>query len=302
VRVTYVVGSSHSGSTLLALLADAHPRVASVGETAVKPRVRREGRAQEQRCSCGETIERCSFWRDIVERVHRDGTRAGSTLWSHDYRFEHPWLDALLTRETSMVALRQLRGWMARHAPGYRHRVARIDRANVAFIRAVLSQRRAAVFLDTTKLLTRLTHLLEIPDLDVKVVQLVRDVRGFAASAKKRGHPVHEAAYVWHNDQRAIARALRSMPHERLWVMRYEDLCTRPRQTLARLWAFCGVEPFEVPLPVRASDHHVIGNSMRLKGTIELRLDEGWREHLDANDERSVLAVAGALNRQFGYV
>ena len=88
---------------------------------------------------------------------------------------------------------REGRRWATRHLPRLRARTARVDRANVAFVGAVLRRRNASVFLDTTKLLTRLTYLLEIPDFDLRVVRLVRDVRGFAASAQRRGESVDEA-------------------------------------------------------------------------------------------------------------
>jgi hypothetical protein len=300
-RVVYVVGSSHSGSTLLAMLADEHPDVASVGETAIKPRIRREGRAATQPCSCGSTVHDCPFWQSIFYRVRLQDVHLDGSSWTNDYRFEDRWLDALLTRETSSQILLWLRRRVPGLVPAYRARIARIDRVNVAFIDAVLSHRSASVFLDGTKLLTRLVHLLQIPELNVKIVRLVRDVRGFAASAKSRGLSTVEAAQVWHKDQRAIARVLQTLPAESTLLMRYEDLCAEPGPTLQRLWAFCGVRPFEAPSSVQASDHHILGNRMRMEDTITIRLDESWRTRLTPIEHRDVLTVAGAMNRSMGY-
>lgn len=299
--VTYVVGSSHSGSTLIAFLADQHPLIASVGETAIKRRIRREGRASEQRCSCGHRLDACPFWQSVFEDVSATGITLSTTRWRTDYRFEHPWQDALLTRETSWLAWREARRWATRHLPVLRGRTARIDRANVAFIRAVLERRRARVFLDTTKLLTRLTYLLEIPELDVRVVRLVRDVRGFAASAQRRGESVTGATTVWLNDQAAIERVLVRWPGVRQTLVRYEDFCAEPQATLRRLWQFCGVAPIEPSTAVVAGEHHVLGNSMRMGATITVRLDDSWRSRLAPKDERKVLAIAGSLNERLGY-
>ena len=175
IPVTYVVGSSHSGSTLLALLLDQHPQVASVGETAVKRRIRLAGRAASQWCSCGESLATCAFWQGIFHDVSSTGVRFDADHWSTEYRFDADWLDALLTRETSTFFLRKLRRWASHHLPVLKQRTARVDRANVAFVRAVLTVPGARVFCDTTKLLTRLTYLLEVPELRVNVVRLVRD-------------------------------------------------------------------------------------------------------------------------------
>jgi hypothetical protein len=297
----YVVGSSHCGSTLLAMLADEHPEVASVGETAIKPRIRREGRAAMQPCSCGSTVQDCPFWQSIFYRVGNEGLHLDGTRWNNDYRFENRWLDAMMTRETSVALLLRLRRWVPRLVPAYRARVARIDRLNIALIRAVLTHRGATVFLDGTKLLTRLVHLLQIPELNVKVVRLVRDVRGFAASAKGRGLSTVEAAHIWHQDQRAIARVLRTLPNDSTLLMRYEDLCARPGETLQRLWDFCGVQPFAAPSSVQAHDHHILGNRMRMADTITIRLDDSWRTRLTPGEHQQVLTVAGTMNRAMGY-
>lgn len=267
-RVTYVVGSSHSGSTLVALLADQHADIASVGEVSVKRAIRWERRAGTQPCSCGMTIDDCPFWQALFDDVTATGIPFSVERWRTDYRFEHPWLDALLTRETSFTALRRVRRLAMRTLPVLRPRSARIDRTNLAFIRAVLQRRGASVFLDTSKLLTRLTYLVDVPGLEIRVVRLARDARGFAASAKRRGESAARAATVWRNDQMAIEAFVSEHPGLRTHLLRYEDLCARPVETLRRLWAFCGVRNLEPRTAIEASDHHVLGNRMRMGGTM----------------------------------
>ena len=300
-QVVYLVGSSHSGSTLLAFLMDQHPRIASVGETAVKRRIRWEGRAAAQQCSCGALIEDCVFWQAIFAETDRLGTPVDGRNWQTDYRFDHPWLDALLTRETSSMWTRSIRHAAMRRLPLLASRTSRVDRTNVAFIRAVLRQRQASVFFDTSKLLTRLSYLREVPDIDLKIVWLVRDARAVAASAKRRGGSVDDAATVWLNDQVTIERTLAVGEGTPRLRVRYEDLCADPGATLARLWEFCGVDAVPPSSEIRARDHHILGNSMRMGDTIRVRLDDAWRSRLGDEDERRVLAVAGGLNGQLGY-
>jgi len=195
---------------------------------------------------------------------------------------------------------RSVRHRAMRWLPLLAGRTSRVDRTNLSFIRAVLRQRQAAVFFDTSKLLTRLSYLRDLPDLDLKIVWLVRDARAVAASAKRRGGSVDDAATVWRNDQVAIERTLASDDAPRLLV-RYEDLCAEPGATLARLWEFCGVAGVPPSNEIRARDHHILGNSMRMGDTIHVRLDDAWRARLGDEDERRVLAVVGGLNGQLGY-
>jgi hypothetical protein len=301
-RVVYLAGSGHTGSTLVALLLDAHPAIASVGEAAVKSKIRRRGAQLEQKCSCGALVAECLFWRAIFRRVTEQGIEFGAANWTNDYRCEAALADRLLTLDSSYRPVRALQLWAARSLPFYRARVRRIHRVNVAFIRAVLEQTRAQVFVDTSKLPMRLSHLLGIPELDVRVVTLVRDVRGFAASAKRRGKPVSAAAQAWKRDQVLIADVTRDLPADRSLLVRYEDLCRRPAETLRTLWDFCGVDPIDPPAAVLSRDHHVLGNSMRLAGTIQIQLDERWRDSLGENEQAQVLRIAGGLNQRFGYV
>lgn len=299
--LTYVVGSSHSGSTLLALLADEHPQVASVGETAIKRRIRAEGRAGEQHCSCGTTVAACPFWSEIFADVSARGIPFDVDHWRVDYRFESGWMDRALTRETSSWSRRHVARWMGRNLPGLRRRMTDVDAANVAFVEAVLTRTRRRVFFDGTKLLTRLLYLLDVPAFRINIVHLVRDVRGVAASAKKRGADVAGATQVWLNDQIAIARLRAEYPATEYVCIRYEDLCGSPNDVLSKVWLLCGVDVRPVPTVIETDRHHVLGNSMRMRTTIEVRLDDTWRERLAPDEERRILDVAGTMNAQLGY-
>ena len=52
----------------------------------------------------------------------------------------------------------------------------------------------------------------------------------------------------------------------------------------------------------RVVKDHIIGNSMRLDVTSEIRLNERWRSMLTRQDLRTFDAVAGRINRRYGYV
>lgn len=300
-RVVYLAGSGHTGSTLLAMMADAHPAIASVGEIAIKPKIRRRGADGEQNCSCGSVIAACPFWNDVSARVQGRNLSFGVGQWTNDYRFDNPILHRLFTRDSSQPLIRAFRRWAERSLPGYRERTRRIDRVNAAFVRAVLESTGAQVFFDTTKGPMRLSRILAIPEFDVRVVTLVRDVRAYAASARRRGKSLTGAAETWKKDQLVIRSLVASLSQDRRMLLRYEDLCADPKTTLGRLWEFCGVQRLDLPTRVFSQQHHVLGNNMRMAGPIEIRLDERWRREMAADDQSAVLRIAGSLNREFGY-
>jgi hypothetical protein len=72
IRVIYVAGAGHSGSTLLDVLLASHSRVASVGE------IKTVGRPPARRCTCGvRPWSACPFWSEVDDLVRK---RVGRSL------------------------------------------------------------------------------------------------------------------------------------------------------------------------------------------------------------------------------
>lgn len=301
-KVVYVAGSGHTGSTLLALLLNAHPRIVSVGETSIKPKIRHRGTGAAQPCSCGTAIADCEFWKRVFCRVNELGFELSASRWTNDYRLTHPMLHRVLTKRSSVPGHRQFQNWAASHLPVFRRRMQHADRVNVAFVRAVLEVADADVFFDTSKRLVRLSRLLQLPELDVAVVRLMRDVRGYVASAKRRGYSIADATRSWTQTQSSIAASIANIPAEKKLLVKYEDLCANVSDTMARLYRFCGVDSIDPFTSPKLNRHHVIGNRMRLNEKISVRLDESWRVQLAPEEQQRILAVAGDINRGFGYV
>lgn len=72
IRYAYVASTSRSGSTLLSMLMNAHPDVASIGELGpaygqYAENIRKEGYP----CSCGREIKQCSFWEKIEDHCFK---------------------------------------------------------------------------------------------------------------------------------------------------------------------------------------------------------------------------------------
>jgi hypothetical protein len=226
---------------LLALLMSAHPSVATVGEIAVKPKIRHKGRQLRQNCSCGALVGECRFWQCVFQKVNDQGLDFGPANWTNDYRFTNPLLHRIFTRDSSFALVRAFRSWVERYLPVYRQRITRIDRVNEAFVRAVIETAGAEVFFDTSKGPMRLARLLASSAFDLRVVTLVRDVRAYATSARRRGTSLRDAAETWRNDQLTIRAVTRELSHDRKLGVRYEDLCTNTSDTLRRLHDYCGV-------------------------------------------------------------
>lgn len=299
--VVYLAGSGHTGSTLLALFVDAHPRILSVGETAFKRQIQQRGNTMLS-CTCGASYPECPFWQEVFRGVKEAGFDLSPLNWSNDFRYKNVLAHRLLSRYTSSNPIvRVAQRVAAATLPGHAARMARVRRVNVEFIRTALRVAGADVFFDTSKRAMRLHQMLETAELDVKIIRLVRDVRGYASSAKKRGETVRDAAFAWRHHQETFDLITRYLPTDRVMLLRYEDACRDPQTWLKRIYAFCGVETLNPPEVVVSREHHVLGNNMRRNETIRIRLDESWRSLLSVEEQARAVAIAGTFHASLGY-
>ena len=321
VRLLYILAASHSGSTLLAMLLGSHPDVVTVGElkhTSI-------GDVDRYRCSCGALIRECVFWTGVTDDVRAQGLDFEVGRGMTDFATGAP--DAakrLLKPLHRGPVLEMARDAALACVPGWRSHRARVQARNAALAAAVCRRAGRRVIVDSSKIGVRLKFLLRNPRFDVRILRLVRDGRAVAltymdpalyADASDPGRrgggqggsrdaerlPLERAAHEWRRSNEEAASVLRTVGRDRWLELRYEDLCADPPGTIAKVYAFAGVDPSRASTDFRSQQHHVVGNGMRLDATSEIRLDARWRTALDRNDLVRFEAVAGDLNRELGY-
>jgi hypothetical protein len=300
-RILYVVGTGFTGSTLLAFLLDAHPRIATVGEATGPIADWGDQRAYE--CSCGAPVSECSFWKQVGEEMARRGQRFGPNAW--DLRFElggPPLARLLLTRSLRNNALDATRDALVLRVPGWGDALRERARRNQAFVESVLAVTGAEVFLDASKDPRRAVYLEHLTGLELRVVHLVRDPRGFVAShVKNRGASLESGVRAWKRMLGHARRLEARLGPGRFLRVRYEDLCTRVEDEVGRIQRFAGVEPLPGPIDFRAGAHHIIGNRMRLAGSRQVVLDEQWRERLSPDQRDAIDRRTARGRRLLGY-
>lgn len=295
VSVTYITGISYCGSTLLAVVLNAHPGVVSIGEMGPS----RASATPDYTCSCGERVAECPFFTEVARRMREQGV----DFDPGDMRLRHndngDIFTRLLRRSTGVAALDRLRDAL----PPVRARLDDYARRNEAFIRAALDTSGAQVFLDATKHADRIP-LLQRMNVDLRVIHLVRDPRGYLHSARKHDNTDAESAardFIRGHSQ--IERHLARVPRDHRMRINYETICADPGHWLAQLTLFMGLDAMDVPGDFRAHDYHVIGNRMRNRGDerTTITLDEKWRTTLSEDDIATVARIAGPLARRYGY-
>lgn len=293
----YIHAASHSGSTMLASQLARHPEVASVGELAGTQYRSRPG----YQCSCGAELERCAFWREVSAAMARRGYAYSATTAQTDIRNAPTALARrLLVPRHRGPLLEALRGAGLALVPGARAHLERHQRLMAALVESVLECTGKPVLVDSSKSGVQLKYHLQNPRLAVKLIWLVRDGRGVARSiARNQRTSLEQGAYEWRRRNEEAAAIVRGLDPAGWIQVRYEALCAEPAPTLERLWRFIGVAPERVN--GAAGELHVLGHGSRLKGPAPIRVNEGWRSELSAQDLRQFDGVAGALSRELGY-
>jgi hypothetical protein len=321
-QLAYILAASHSGSTLLAMLLGSHPEVCTVGEL----KATSLGDPAAYRCSCGELIRDCPFWTSVSRRMAGRG-------FNFDVTDARTNIDAGVDRYVRRLLAPLARGGVAEIArdlalaldPSWHRHLRNFQAVNTALVQSLLEETGKRVVVDSSKIGIRLKYLLRNPELDIRVIRLVRDGRavtltytdpaeyadavnparrggGSGASRDDERIPLQQAAREWRRSNEEAAALLASLPPERQLTLSYEELCGSPAAAVGRVFRFLGVAEQTDLAGWRARPHHVVGNGMRFDDSTDVRLDERWRAALDRAALRVFDAEAGALNRRLGYV
>ncbi len=304
IRVLFVGAVPRSGSTVVSDLLNEHPHMVNIGELV---HLWERGVLADNLCGCGRPFAECEFWGKVGELAFGGWDRVSGE------RMRALQLRADRTRHIPALLLPNA-------APIWVTSITQYGAVVTRILRAVLQVSAAPVIVDTSKHVSTALLLRKLPDVDLRVLHLVRDPRGVAHSWTKsvarpeavggelemaRLHPARIGLrWLWFN------WAFSNM--ERLGVpvstVRYEDFVADPAGALDHIFEFAGVEPvadrqLDGSRSLQSSEgHSVSGNPRRLdRGPIRVRVDEEWREQLDPRMGRLVARITGPMLARYRY-
>jgi hypothetical protein len=303
--VVYIAGSGRSGSTLLERALGEIPGFVNVGELID---LYRRTAAHGERCGCGEPFAQCPFWSRVGDRAFGG--------W----------------QEQKLTATRELQGKVARQrrvprllamplaGARFRADVAAYGASYGGLYAAIAAEAGAACVVDASKWPVQALALARA-GLDVRVIHLVRDVRGVAYSLGKREvsrpHAVAGTDVMSHLSPAAAAARWVAVQSQAgllrrcglpLARMRYEEFVRRPRQAVAAALAGIGLSVPPAQLAhigdgrvMLGISHGLSGNPSRFRdGEITLRADETWRASMSRRDRLIVTAIGLPLMLRYG--
>lgn len=307
-KIIYIAGIGHSGSTLLEVLLANQPEIASCGELEALPNALRTTSATQRWCGCRTPIAECNFWKTVCDQ-------AGL------YQQPAPGIDAFRREGGAGISLREqvpffVSSSISRATPGFGSRadVQRYVENNLALFTAfseaqvMEGRQKPAWLIDSSKSPFRLSWLASDPRLEVHVLHIVRHPCQHAMSVLKSQNPLRgvltQAARwsVSHAYTHKIARVSKGVRSYQL--VAYEELALRPVPTIARALVGMGGESQFDEASALAMDrrsHNVAGNAGTRFHSKGVELKESWRNGLSKAHQRIIKTICAPTALQIGY-
>jgi hypothetical protein len=278
---------------------DNHPAIIGTGELSFFAR----GWLIGDYCSCGQPLLSCSFWKEVQsEWLRRTGMTSLETYWHLQQKCErYRRLPLVLTKFVT--------------APGI---FQQYRMSTVELYKVIQDISGACIIVDSSKNPVRALLLAGMPEIDLRLVFLVRDARGYAWSRMKAFEKNHKAGLgrsttsmaVWKSTLQWIAISLFSecvlRKVNNYILIRYEDLISDTQQVLSEIGKFINMELSPVTRLIARGDeleikHISAGNRLRMKKKIRLKKQETWQMHMSANKKITSWILAGWLMKKYGY-
>ncbi len=296
--VLRVVGDDRSGTTVIGTVLGQLPGATFVGEVS---QVWRAFTTADWRCSCGESLGACRFWRDVRATSRVDADFDVDSLRAITER--------LRLRPRALAALaRPTRG------PSFTVYATALARVYEAIAQAA----GATLIVDSSKSAPELLLAARTLELDLRVLHVVRDPRAVAHSRSRR-IPAMQPGSQWMASAGPLSSSMRWAVRNALIEivlardatarsrMRYEDFAADPARALRSLCVDRDLsavvdELAETGGRLAIGPRHALdGNTrvLRSAAKLEIGADEEWRSAMSL--PRRLAASVPALPLLFRY-
>jgi hypothetical protein len=309
IRVVYIMGAGRSGSTVLDVILGSHPEVFGTGELI---HIFREEALHRANCACGEARDACPLWTQVRARWCELTGQSAIT----DHRELHRRFCNIQSFDLGLRSWMRLRRRPTRQSPS----LTECLNQTVALYRAIAETSGQRVIVESSKNPLRARLLCLIPELDVRLVHLVRDARGVAWSRMKALHqsresgipreipskPVTVSATYWALMNGYSEQVCRLFPDRPSVRIHYEDFVAFPTDTLNALGELASLDFSQVAMQLAAGEpmnpgHLYAGNRVRTAGPIHLKQDCEWAHNLTPRQQRIIWALTARQMNRYGY-
>lgn len=237
-KLIAIAGSGRTGSTLLSVLLSQGAGVFNIGQL----RDFWAAYLRNASCTCGSSLQTCSIWSSVVDQAFGPKPEAGLQLM-HQRMIRFSEGAARLKDWTDTAALAHFSSEHVDYLNGLQ-----------AFLLTLRTVTGARAFVDASKSPELGLAYAQIADIDLRVLNLVRDPRAVASSWRLKSDEdmALRQSKTWLIRQIVLGRWSRALGR-RFTLLRYEDFSARPRPLIDQLLRWAGLD--SVPGLFTAEDH-----------------------------------------------
>ena len=249
-KIIYIIGSGHCGSTLLDMILGSHSDVFGLGEI--------HNIRLDNECACGEIIENCKYWRNLKNKIDTKK------------------LAVFRTKKDFLLNLDKYKEFINPNAVNIKEYL----NINKIIFDNISEKSGKQVIVDSSKDANRLELLLKDTDLNIVVVHIVRDGRAVFWSYFKKYQKILPYMFKWFLVNLKI-EIIKRRNNVKSVLVRYEDLTVNPKKEISKILNMAGLNYEESMLDFRKFEHHQVeGNRMRKSGGGEIKVDMEWKEKM----------------------
>ena len=256
-KIVYLLGAGRSGTTIMATVLGAHNQILTIGEM----HQFLDYLAEDKDCSCGEGINNCMFWKEILKKIEINSSELKNWQKHSDTKERHRnILPLLCTQKADDLYL---------HIHETIYEKIYNSSTNVEYL------------LDSSKYIARYLLLKRSENIDLRGIYVVRDVRGVINSFNKKVQTSRSAisTIIYYSLINFFGQVI-CWSDKNVIKIKYEDFVENTDVALAQIYNHLEIkddkndnfkEEYRMP-------HIIGGNRMKLNKTIVLKKDESWKE------------------------
>ncbi len=252
-KVVFILGSGHCGSTLLDLLLDCHSQIVGVGEL--------QHLARDPVCACGRNVVDCPFWHAAAIKIKYD-------LQAHRKK-----IDFLLNRP---------RFWQ-RRGLDWQRLDSESDFVGVyqSLFEYILQQSGKEVIVLSSKSVPLFELLQKSEVIEPVVIHLVRDGRAVVWSYMKKYNSALPFIWKWIAENIKVEILKLRYKQIKFLTINYQQLTRDPEGTLKAILAELSLPWQPEILNFRDCPHHQVGgNRMKLRKDSTIKEDLEWKSKM----------------------
>jgi len=296
IKVVYFAGSGRSGSTILNIILGNHPKIFGGGELQNMRKVYNKDKI----CSCQSALVDCKLWssvmKDWLAEIEDDTIDSGLKKWN---RFQ---------------GVFTLKAWMGmcfghgKNTDGFNE----FQESTYAFYHTLQQHCEKEVIVDISKNPLRAWALEKNPNIDLRMVHLVRDGRAVTSSLKRnakeqrRKRPTWRAALFWIIMNRMTDFVRKRVKHNVL--IKYEDFISQPEIALKKIGDMSEIDFSNISEKIKKGEdfniiHVMAGNAIRKADTIKFKTktSDGWKKLLTPSSKALFRLIAFSSLRRYRY-